>query len=274
VTIDIRLFTSNDVSMALELCRAAGWNQLYQDWSRLIEYEPQGCFAAEVQGKLVGTATTTRYGRDMAWIGMMLVHQDLRRRGIATRLVNACLDHLRARRVRCIKLDATPAGRPVYERLGFRAQWSFHRWACDTMNKDAHSTCVAAAGFAGSTYADLDHLAFGADRSAWLERLAEGSDLCLRPQGFGMLRSGCLASYLGPLTAENHDVAGEIVADLLRRSARGVFWDIPQPNANAVALAESLGFKPVRDLTRMWAGSELIEPNLNLQFALSDPGTG
>ena len=70
------------------------------------------------------------------------------------------------------------------------------------------------------------------------------------------------------------ELAREIVSDLLGRSAGRVFWDIPQPNASAVALAESLGFKPVRDLTRMWSGSERIEPNLNLQYALSDPGTG
>ncbi len=61
----------------------------------------------------------------------MLVHEDFRRRGIATELMNAGLDYLGKHNVGCIKLDATPAGQPVYERLGFDAQWSFRRWVRD-----------------------------------------------------------------------------------------------------------------------------------------------
>jgi GNAT superfamily N-acetyltransferase len=273
VSPSIRLFTNQDIPPALELCRAAGWNQLHQDWARLIAYEPGGCFAAEIDKQLVGTITTTRYGTDLAWIGMMLVHEDFRRRGIATALMNAGLDYLGKQHVGCIKLDATPAGQPVYQRLGFDAQWSFRRWVRDQDEFSDRAPPAAAATLA-TTHIDLDRVAFAADRSRWLKLLNAGSVLCQRPRGFGMLRSGFLASYLGPVVAENRDVARDIIVELLKQSPGKTFWDPPEVNPDAVQLAQSLGFQPIRDLTRMWIGSQPINPAMNLQYAFSDPGTG
>ena len=92
----IRQFTDHDVTAALDLCRSAGWNQLAGDWSRLIQYEPGGCWVAEVGQRLVGTVTTTRYGQDLAWIGMMLVDPDFRRRGIAMELIRTGIQYLQS----------------------------------------------------------------------------------------------------------------------------------------------------------------------------------
>ena len=73
--------------------------------------EPSGCFAARVGGRLIGTVTTTTYGRSVAWIGMMVVDPDFRRKGIGTALMRRAIDHVQGRGVRVLKLDATPAGR-------------------------------------------------------------------------------------------------------------------------------------------------------------------
>ena len=274
VSPSIRLFTGQDIPSALQLCRAAGWNQLHQDWARLIAYEPKGCFVAEIDGRLVGTITTTRYGTDLAWIGMMLVQEDFRRRGIATALMNPGLDYLHKQNVGCIKLDATPEGQPVYERLGFHAQWSFRRWVRDQAVSIDRVPKFDATATLAATQIDLDHVAFAADRSRWLNQLKRGSLLCQRSRGFGMLRPGYLASYLGPVVAEDRDVARDIIVELLNQSAAKTFWDPPNPNRDAIELAESLGFRPIRDLTRMWIGSKPVIPAIHLQYAFSDPGTG
>src|SRR5690242_11849446 len=127
-TIEVRTMTQADVAAADELRRLAGWNQKPRDWQRLLKLEPQGCFAALRNGAVVGTVTTTVYGTALAWIGMMLVHPEHRRIGIATRLMNRALEHLKQRRVSCVKLDATPAGQPVYEKLGFVSERRLQRW--------------------------------------------------------------------------------------------------------------------------------------------------
>jgi len=58
----------------------------------------------------------------------MLVHPEHRRIGIATRLMSRALEYLQQRQVGCIRLDATPVGRPVYEKLGFISEWQLQRW--------------------------------------------------------------------------------------------------------------------------------------------------
>ena len=46
---------------------------------------------------------------------------DYRRQGLARQMVTALMDEAKARGVTEISLDATQAGRPLYEALGFRA---------------------------------------------------------------------------------------------------------------------------------------------------------
>jgi ribosomal protein S18 acetylase RimI-like enzyme len=126
--IRLRLLTAEDLAFAEVVRAAAGWNQSLEDWRRFLELEPDGCFLAEWEGAPAGTATTLIHGPELAWIGMVLVHPDYRRRGIGQALLRHCIEHLRARGVGCLKLDATPLGQPGYERLGFRSEWTLARW--------------------------------------------------------------------------------------------------------------------------------------------------
>ena len=123
----LRRMTQTDVPAADELRQLAGWNQTPSDWNRLLRLEPQGCFVAVENGRVDGTVTTTTYGQTLGWIGMMLVHPNHRRQGIATLLMREALAYLQNTKVRCIKLDATPEGRLVYEKLGFAAEWTLTR---------------------------------------------------------------------------------------------------------------------------------------------------
>lgn len=280
VTVAIRNLAEKDLAAAVDLSVTAGWNQTVADWSRLLKFQPDGCFVAEHGGRIVGTVTTTRYGNALAWIGMMLVHPDVRRQGIATRLLETAIDFLHTQQVRCIKLDATPSGRPVYERLGFRTEWSFHRW--QARRGEHHQPAASRSGRdriadRWAELAPIDRAAFGVDRSDWVQRLAADCWLYVTHNGYGMRRPGRLAQYIGPVIADNPQSAAEIIDRLLAElvSDATVFWDVPQPNAAAVAMAERFGFEPVRDLQRMRFGPPLTEGlRLDYQYALSDPGTG
>ena len=123
----IRLLSSDDIPAGLNLCRTVGWNQTREDWCQLISHSPKGCFAATHNDQVIGTVTSTVHGDKLAWIGMMLVDPDHRRKGVATELMNAAIEHLNHSKIYCIRLDATPAGAPVYDRLGFVAEFAFNR---------------------------------------------------------------------------------------------------------------------------------------------------
>jgi hypothetical protein len=93
--------------------------------------------------------------------------------------------------------------------------------------------------------------------------------------GFGMLREGVRCAYLGPLAAESPAIAAELVHTLLAGAGRaGVFWDIPDPNTDAGALAKSLGFVSQRPLLRMYRGPNAVPGDPQLQFGIADPAVG
>jgi GNAT superfamily N-acetyltransferase len=247
--------------VALELCRFAGWNQVRSHWEILLALSAEGVFAAEVDGRVRGTASTVNYGTRTAWIGMILVHPDFRRRGIATCLMNRCVARLRSERVESIKLDATDLGRPVYLRLGFKDERPIYRYTGRNVRQSASSGAgrpITADDW--PAIAEMDRNAFGADRVALLKLLdREGHSALIEVggqiQAYGFGRSGFHASSIGPVVAANPEAAREAVWRVLAPLPDGdVFWDFMPDNGPCRELAESLGFTVARRLTRMYLG--------------------
>jgi len=281
----IRLMTVKDVEFGLALCVLAGWNQTERDWLNLWICARDGCFVAEWEGKPVGTVTTTRYGTDLAWIGMMLVHPAQRRKGIGRALMNHALMHLRSRAVRCIKLDATPEGKPLYALLGFDEEWTLTRWTHALLGGlKSPPNCKVRERRAEDWGAlqNLDSRAFGADRLPLIRQMQGVNRLScvgISPKGrinsFGFMRTGRLAVYIGPIIGESLPAAAPAIKVLLA-SVRGrpVFWDIPDAQTGAIELAKRLGFEPARQLTRMFLGENHCPGDPRMIFGLAAPEVG
>src|ERR1700753_4315332 len=79
-------------------------------------------------GKIVGTAATLPYEDKFAWIGMVLVDPDYRNRGIGTTLLHRAVEYLDGAGIETLKLDATTAGKPLYEKIGFVTEYEIDRW--------------------------------------------------------------------------------------------------------------------------------------------------
>ncbi len=282
-SINIRTLTESDLDFADSIREMAGWNQRSGDWRRLLKHDPEGCFLAEWNGRPAGTATTTAYGTDLAWIGMVIVHPDLRRHGIGRALLNHCIGHLQNAGVASIKLDATPLGKTVYDRLGFVDEWGLARWEAERRQPDmsAGEGVESVDETLPDDIISLDLEAFGTDRSRMLQALAAQSETIVHRtdadgiDGFGMIRPGRNAHYLGPVVAGN-DEAGEAIARTLLARARGgrVFWDVPDETSGAVRLAKRLGFTQQRVLTRMFLGANDTPGRPDRIWALAAPEIG
>ena len=221
-------------------------------------------------------------------MGMVLVDPDVRRQGIGTALLARCIEHLRQSGVRCIKLDATPLGRQVYETLGFVAEWNLARWETAELptRRDRFETAADRgprrldSGGIGRV-ADLDAAAFGVARGRMLSMLAAQSHTHVRTDGagqvtgYGMLRPGRRASYLGPIVAADES-AGTAIADRLLGGSPGrpVYWDIPEANRAAVRVARRYGMSRQRTLTRMYLGRNARPGSPSAQWAIAAPEIG
>jgi len=166
---EIRQMTEPDLPLGLMLRRQAGWNQIESDWRRFLAMQPQGCFVAEMNGSPVGTTTTCTFG-PVAWIAMVLVERNARRKGVATAMLAHALHFLDEQRVRTVRLDATAAGQPVYERSGFVPEYALTRHEGVTRRMD---TALPVIGATADLLADLvafDGRMTGADREKMLGR--------------------------------------------------------------------------------------------------------
>src|SRR5207245_4794056 len=132
----IRTMTEKDIPAGTRLKDIAGWNQTEADWRIFLNAGRDGCFVAEVDDVVRGTAATIVYGGRFAWVGMVLVDPENRGHGIGTTLLKKCLEYLDSIQVPCIKLDATPLGKPIYEGLGFASEYELERWTLKRRRED------------------------------------------------------------------------------------------------------------------------------------------
>lgn len=265
---------------AYELSSLAGWNQTADDWRRLVDLSPEGCFKAVQGGRIVGSVTTTPLGKRVAWIGMMLVHPDFRRRGIARALMLRAIELLRGEGFATIGLDATPLGKPLYEQLGFRTAWRWSRWRNDRPSIAGAGLSTELAFGRGDCLTDellaIDRAAVGCDRGEVLRRLAQASSVVVSGDGFAMLRPGRVASQLGPVVAKGPTAARGLIDRIGVGSMKpgSVIWDVPGNRPDADEIPKSLGFVPFRELDRMWLGEALPEGQPHWVHAIADPAIG
>jgi len=276
---EIRAMTPADIPAGMRLKDAVGWNQTKEDWARFVEANPEGCFVAEWNGEVAGTVTTIIYEDRFAWIGMVLVRPELRGRGIGTALLVKASDYLDARRIPCAKLDATPQGKPVYERLGFQIEYELER---RTLRREhgAGAALHTVENIEAVLAADRD--IFGADRSALLRSMANAAPefVALARQGaalsgYALGRRGSRADHLGPWVARTEPAAREILENFLLRSRRDVvFVDVVKDNPWAPRLLMEKGFEFSRALTRMYRGENAHPGRPDLVCAILGPEFG
>jgi GNAT superfamily N-acetyltransferase len=270
--IHIRQMTESDVPLGMRLKTAAGWNQLVADWRRVLVLEPSGCWVAEWNGEPVGTAAACIFG-DVAWIAMVLVDHEHRGRGIGRAMLEHALGFLDERQVATVRLDATPLGQPLYEKLGFAPQFTLARYSgeisSNTVNDlriDEHYVVAAPQPTDFSPMIDFDREVVKFDRRKLLERLFR--DYPDEPRvvrngegiaGYATLRPGSRARQVGPCIGPA-DVGFGLLADAARRHVgEPLYLDIPQENHITCALADRLGLTVERTLVRMCRGVEVCE---------------
>lgn len=260
----------------LALSQSAHWNQNEADWRLMLEIG-HGWGISLADGTLAASTLVLPYGRDFAWVSMVLVLPEHRRMGYATRLLRVALKDLENRALTPV-LDATPAGREVYQHEGFRDRWGFSRLATESISTAPADGSVRA--IRDSDWAwilQLDVAAFGASRERLLRGLARRlpeAALVSEGRGFLLGRDGREARQIGPLVARDEQTATKLLSHALRAVEPPAYLDVV---AHAPALREWLearGFLFQRPFTRMVRGLRPAPGNEELVFLVAGPELG
>jgi GNAT superfamily N-acetyltransferase len=278
--IRLRSLTEADLPFGIHLTTQAGWNQTAADWRRACELQPDGCFLAELDGAAVGTLATCVFG-SVAWIALVLVDAAVRGRGVGTALMRHALAYLERQGVRSVRLDATPLGQPVYEKLDFIAQFALARY--EGIMPGGTNTAGVERGTPDhwEDVLRLDRAVTATDRRKLLTRLfTETPDalaVCRRGtavHGFVTSRPGANAIQVGPCLATTRE-AGEALLAHTRWTYAGqrVYIDVPVENRPAVQAVADMGFTVQRPLLRMCRG-EPVQEHVEELWASAGPEKG
>lgn len=254
-----RPMTEADLPRAAALSAAAGWNQTEADWRlflaggtvRVVDDGDPACLAA--------SAAVLRHGAAAAWISMVLVRPDRRRAGLATALMGWAVAV--APGGACVALDATPAGRPVYARLGFGDAFGFARWrvAAPLAAPPVAVRPITAADW--PALCALDAAAFGAPRADMLRsfaaRLPGAAWMAADGSGYALGRDGRLAPQIGPVVACDGATGLALLAAAQRGAGGAVVADVADAAAEVVAALAKAGAERLRPFTRMTRGAAL-----------------
>jgi len=161
-----------------------------------------------------------------------------------------------------MRLDATPQGRPVYEKLGFVDEYEIERWR---LKRQAAQTKSGVTAPDLGEVLQLDREVFGADRSALLRALAESTPEFVQVlvgqtgvTGYSFGRRGSHSDDLGPWVANDESGAEQMLDTFLARSAReSIVVDCLKSNPWARGALEARGFEFARPLTRMRRGGNI-----------------
>jgi len=281
----IRPLTIDDLPFGHRLSTAAGWNQLLADWARAVALDSSASFIGTLDGIDVGTVTAVAFD-SIAWVGLMLVEPQARGKGVGRALMERVLDVLDGRRVRSIRLDATPLGQPLYETLGFREDFPLHRYTgtpshphrTNTIGQDLRIVEATSADM--PRIADLDEQVTATRRRMLLERLRLerpiGGRIALRGDclaGFVLERSGRLGTLVGPCCGDSEAGAALLATSLESLIGTPVLADIPDAHHEARSLVTRHGLEAVRPLTRMTRG-EPVREDVARMWTSSGPEKG
>lgn len=281
----VRTMTPADLPLAMRLKSQAGWNQLEADWRRFLDMQPDGCFVAECDGVAVATTVACVFDR-VAWLAMVLVDAAYRGRGVGAAVVRRALEFVDRAGVRSVRLDATPLGQPLYEKLGFQAEYTLSRYEGVLPESGPRSASDATMHVRRAHPRDyralyaFDRSVVAADRRKFLARLfrerpdevrwIEGANGAC---GYVTVRPGSNALQLGPCAATDECGAALLLDAAGRHAGERVFIDIPQRHATGVQVAQSLGLAKQRTLLRMCRGPAIGEDSTRI-WASSGPELG
>ena len=269
----ITKLNADDAHAGLVLSTEAHWNQNEADW-RVFLSRGTVFGVRDRDGLLVATAALLPYTSGNAWISMVLVTANWRRRGVATKLVDACLEAA-AKLCLIAWLDATPAGATVYGPLGFAPMLQLRRLRLEnsTSLKAAASQPLSVGTLRDFTARDISTMGF--DRSALLAELGgrSGSRLLSNDGALALVRDGRKARHIGPLFANNSDRALALVHEIVRSETGPVLIDAVSTQEEFLSGLTGLGWNIERPFQRMRFGRATTLP-AELPFAVAGPEYG
>ncbi len=268
----IRAVSAAEFAAVIDWAVGEGWNPGLGDLAAFHAADPGGFLMGFDGDEPVSSISVVRYGDAFGFLGFYIVRPDWRGRGIGLEIWKAGMAHLGDRTV---GLDGVVAQQDNYRKSGFVLAGRNVRYSGTPAPAGLVDGLPAGVELIEPQAAHADAVAaydarhFPADRRGficdWVLPSASGTGrrslLAVgdgETVGLGTLRACRDGFKIGPLFADDADIAATLFAALCRTAAPGasVSLDAPEGNAAAVAMAVAAGFAPSFETARMYRGAD------------------
>ena len=259
-----------DAQAGIALSTEAHWNQNEADWQFFLSKGT--VFGLRDGRKLVATAALLPYSAGNAWISMVLVTANWRRRGVATRLIDSCVGAAKKLGL-TTWLDATPDGVTVYGPLGFTPTLQLRRLRLVT--PAAVSTATPLSTCSLDALIARDSAAMGFDRSPLLSEFSArpGSRIVSNNNAMALVRDGRTARQIGPVLADRPDQALALVDAIVHSETGPWLIDAVHGRDEFLDGLTKTGWNIERPFQRMRFGRATMPP-AELPFVVAGPEFG
>ncbi len=286
IGVSIRSIKESDLDLIYAFCKNEHWNYSLKMVERLFLYEPNGCFAADVKGKLVGHVFSFNYGK-IGWIGMLIVNKEHRRQGIGTLLMKRAMKYLLDIGVKTIRLEAVPEFANIYYKLGFTSEFDSFRFQ-KINEKCGELTELSVEPVKRNEIveiANFDRKYFGADRRGVLCKLYEDNpELCFvsrrgsRIVGYIMCDKTEMGYRIGPWVCNPQytTIAKKLILNCIEtiKVKERLYVGAPAVNDTAVKILQELNFKLYSKSIRMYFGKKIEDECIEGIFSIGGPEKG
>lgn len=227
--------------------------------------QPDGWFALVDGSEIVSVGVGFRYG-SFCWLGLVATKPNRQRQGLATKISAHLVDWARQHGSTTIALDASEAGRRVYEQLGFRVVGETTELSPPpevAVEKPSRTVCCDTRDV--ERLLALDRRIFGGDRAGLLRSLSRQADARCHVAVTGDEVVGYLFvrnRLVGPGVARNADTARDLLRAALidrQRAETSAEQRLLVPvESHYLDVASRLGFRIERRLAHMRLGDDVL----------------
>ena len=257
----IKTMSRAELDIAVEWAAIEGWNPGLYDADSYFVADPTGFLMGVLEEEPIASISVVKYDDSFGFLGFYIVKPEYRGQGYGLQIWKAGLDYLAGCNV---GLDGVVDQQENYKKSGFNLAYRNVRYEGAGGGEAPNNESIVDLG--SVLFADLlayERPFFPTDRPQFLKSwIAQPDSHALgimsnnQLAGYGVIRP-CRAGYkIGPLYADNPDLANTLFQALKSKvsSFETVYLDVPEPNSEAVALAEQHGMSIVFETARMYTG--------------------
>lgn len=263
--IALKKLDKNGLATLMQWASNEGWNPGIYDLEVFWNTDPDGFYGFYFENQLIAGGAIISYHKEFGFMGLFLVHKDLRSNGIGKKLWYLRRDLLisKLNPNAPIGMDGVLDMQPFYNKGGFNIAFRDERYQFDSkiipfsanlspMNKEDFEKIF-----------EYDVTCFGYPRTIFLKNwldMPESKAIKYTENnkilGYAVVRKAETGYKIGPLFADNTIIAEELFKSCLGMAPNNsIFLDIPATNQDAVSLVNKYNGKYVFECARMYYGT-------------------